>query len=171
MAADISDRALVRAKARCAGQENIEFLRSDLISDPLPANFDLIDCSEVLYYLDDVAQLRAVGGKLRDALAPQGLLLLAHSFILKDDLRATGFDWEYPFGAAVIYQMFSELPGLTLERSLVTELYRIDLFRRTDDGDMAEGPNVQVVPLESDLEPEVARMVVWGERRRAVSTS
>lgn len=168
VAADISTRALERARARCAGRANIEFQPLDLVSDALPGTFDLIVCSEVLYYLADVEQLREVGTKLRDALLPRGCLLSAHSFVLKDDLGRTGFDWENSFGAAVISRVFSELPGLILERSLVTELYRIDRFRRVEKGEGVEEAAIEFVPLGSSLDREVERFVVWGgaEARR-----
>jgi peptidoglycan/xylan/chitin deacetylase (PgdA/CDA1 family) len=169
LAVDISNHALERARARCAGRANIEFQQLDLVCDPFPGTFDLIVCSEVLYYLTDVEQLSAIGIKLRNALTQKGHLLSAHAFVLKDDLGHTGFDWPNSFGAAVISRALAEASGLSLERSLVTELYRVDLFRRIDDGDKREIPTVEFVPLGSVLEPDVARMVVWGgaKARRA----
>src|SRR5215210_6247830 len=59
VAADISQVALDRAAHRLKGFENVRFVRLDLVSDPLPGRFDLIVCSEVLYYLDGREQLQA----------------------------------------------------------------------------------------------------------------
>jgi SAM-dependent methyltransferase/peptidoglycan/xylan/chitin deacetylase (PgdA/CDA1 family) len=170
VAVDISTRAIETASARSGARGNIEFQQLDLVSDALPGKFNLIVCSEVLYYLADTEQLREVGTKLRDALLPGGCLLATHSFMLKDDMGRTGFDWyDDSFGAAVISRVFAELPGLVLDRSLVTELYRIDRFRRTEKHIDAREPAIEVVPLGPNPEPEAARFIVWGgaEARRS----
>jgi glycosyltransferase involved in cell wall biosynthesis len=53
-AVDISDRALARAQVRCQGHDNVAFQRVDLNTDDLPGPFDLIVCSEVLYFVQDL---------------------------------------------------------------------------------------------------------------------
>jgi len=53
IAADISEIALDQAVKRCAGLDNVRFARLDLTRDLLPGRFELIVCSEVLYYVAD----------------------------------------------------------------------------------------------------------------------
>lgn len=167
LATDIAARALERAAERCRNVSNVAFQRLDLEADPLPTACDLIVCSEVLYYLPDEAALRAVAEKIRDALAMGGYVLTAHAFVLDDDPRRTGFDWDHAFGAATIARIFAATPGLVADRSVETPLYRIDRFRR-DDTAQRQPVAAEAVPLAAGLTPEVARQVVWGgaEARR-----
>jgi peptidoglycan/xylan/chitin deacetylase (PgdA/CDA1 family) len=161
-ATDISQTALNRAQARCAVLPNVAFKRLDLVSDALPKGFDLIVCSEVLYYLTGRDELAAVCSRVRDALAPGGRLLSAHAFVLKDDLNRTAFDWDNPYGAAVIAEVMAGTPGLVLEASIETELYRIDLFRHPSANEPSAPARVEHMPLGAALEPDVARQIVWG---------
>ena len=162
IATDISTTALQRARNRCCAQGNIEFQQLDLAIDPLPEELDLIICSEVLYYLDDEAELERVAQRLTAALKPGGHILTAHAFVLKDDLSRTGFDWENPWGAKTITRVFSAVPGLALERSLCTELYRIDRFVRLAEGQPSCDPMIETLPITAEIEVEVARHIVWG---------
>jgi len=120
VAVDISETALRRARDRCRGCANVRFERLDFSTDPLPNALDLIVCSEVLYYLKDEAELSRICDRLANALAPDGRLLSAHSFVLRDDLRHTGCDWHGPFGAKTIAESLSRVSRLTLERSIQT---------------------------------------------------
>jgi peptidoglycan/xylan/chitin deacetylase (PgdA/CDA1 family) len=168
LATDISETALRRATERCGDAGDIVFRKLDFLADELPAEQDLIVCAEVLYYMKDEEQLRVVAARIRDALQPSGSLLMAHAFVLGDDPSRTGFDWDHPFGATVISRVFAATPGLRLEHSLETELYRIDQLRRVPDGAPIVAPVAETVPLASPLVPAVARHVVWGgvEKRR-----
>jgi peptidoglycan/xylan/chitin deacetylase (PgdA/CDA1 family) len=168
-ATDISQTALTRAQARCASIPNISFKQLDFVGDLLPTGFDLIVCSEALYYLESRDELASVCTRLADALAPGGRLLCAHAFVLKDDLSRTAFDWDNPHGAAVITETMARTPGLALEACCESELYRIDLFRRLDQNQAAPPPRIDYMAIGPALEPEVARQIVWGgaEIRRA----
>lgn len=171
IAADISARALDRARARCAAQVNIEFRQIDLVDDELPAHCDLIVCSEVLYYLDGVDELDRIARKVCDALAPGGQLVIAHHFLLKDDMSATGFDWDQNYGGKVVHDRFGATPGLILLRSIVTELYRIDRFQKVEGNQASAAPKIQMAALDCALEPSLMRFIVWGgasARRRSV---
>ena len=160
IAADISERALDRARARCVANQNIEFRQLDFFSNPVPREMDLIVCSEVLYFLGNTERLATVARQIADALADGGRLLTAHAFLLADDPSRTGFDWEQPFGAATIADAFLAA-GLTLEKSIRTDLYRVDLFRRGALDELS-APSVRNELLGSPLPPEVERGVVWG---------
>ncbi len=162
IATDISTKALDRARARCQANTNVEFRQLDFSADPLPSAVDLIFCSEVLYYLKDEEELRQVARGLAAALKPGGHIVTAHAYVLKDDLSHTGFDWEIPFGGETIARVFAETPGLALERSLQAGAYRIDRFTRTEGDARPPPPVVEHVPITADIEPEVARHLVWG---------
>ena len=122
---------------------------------------DLIVCSEVLYFTDSKRHLAAVAGKLAKALAPHGRLVTAHALLLADDPSRTGFDWAQSFGAMSIGEAF-QAAGLTLEKSIRTDLYRVDLFRRSGLPEHAGSPVITTEPFGTPLDPEVERGVVWG---------
>jgi peptidoglycan/xylan/chitin deacetylase (PgdA/CDA1 family) len=164
IAADISQIALRRAVERCAARQNVCFQHLDLMNAPLPGRFDLIVCSEVLYYCTDKDDLRSIARKLAEALEPGGYLLTAHANLVVDDPHHTGFDWDCPFGAKVIGEVLADTRPLQLVQELRTPLYRIQLFqhnvraripflRRTPD--MIEGACADRLP------PEVASHVLW----------
>jgi len=165
VAVDISQVALDRAAARCADCKNVRFERLDLTSDQLPGTFDLVVCSEVLYYVGDAAALANACQKLADALRPGGHLLLAHANLLVDDPHETGFDWAVPFGARIIGETLAEVPFLRCVRELRSELYRIQLFRREPlKPEIFQPPVanvVETVPFAPPV-PHVAKSIVWG---------
>jgi len=162
LATDISSKALARSQARCAKQSNIAYQLLDFSADPIPGGMDLILCSEVLYYLSNEAELRRIAPKIVDALRPGGCLVTAHAHLLKDNLTRTGFDWDIVYGAEIIHRVLSETPGLTLERSIDTDLYRIDRFRRKPPDDPTALPVMETLPVVDALDRNVARFVVWG---------
>ena len=162
IATDISATALARARDRCRVQKNVEFLPLDLAVDPLPQELDLIVCSEVLYFLDGEAELERAAQRLAATLKPGGHILTAHAFVLKDDLSRTGFDWDNPWGADTITRVFKAVRGLALDRSLCTELYRIDRFVRMAAGRHELDPTIETLPITAEIEFEVARHIVWG---------
>ncbi|MEP6567886.1 MAG: polysaccharide deacetylase family protein, partial [Mesorhizobium sp.] len=163
-ATDISAIAIERARARCSDQPNIEFGVLDFAADTLPGEMDLIFCSEVLYYLDDLAELRRITKKFAEALAPGGSFISAHAFVLRDNVERTGFDWN-TFGAQAISETLAATEGLALEQSIQTELYRIDRFRRLSPDDVATEPVIDHVPIRAPIEIGVARNIVWGGAR------
>jgi peptidoglycan/xylan/chitin deacetylase (PgdA/CDA1 family) len=164
VAGDISRIALSRAADRCAGLENVRFAHLDLTKDPLPGRFELIVCSEVLYYCVDKERLRATARKLVDALEPGGYLLTAHANLVVDEPDHTGFDWECPFGAKVIGEVLASTRPLRLVKQLRIPLYRIQLFRRDAHRRFpfhCSTPEVIEIALPAPLPPEVASHVVW----------
>lgn len=163
-ATDISAIAIERARARCSDQPNVEFSVLDFAADTLPGEMDLIFCSEVLYYLDDLAELRRIAKKFAAALAPGGSFISAHAFVLRDNVEKTGFDWN-TFGAQAISETLAATEGLVLEQSIQTELYRIDRFRRLSPDDVATEPVIDHVPIRAPIEIGVARNIVWGGAR------
>ncbi|MEZ4458041.1 MAG: glycosyltransferase, partial [Gemmatimonadales bacterium] len=129
-AVDIASRAVERARSRCQELANVHFGTLDIRRDPIPGGQDLITCSEFLYYLDGREELAAVAARIAEAVRPGGAIVMANHFLLRDDKGRTGFDWDQAYGASVIHEVFAATPGLALDASIVTELYRVDRFRR-----------------------------------------
>jgi peptidoglycan/xylan/chitin deacetylase (PgdA/CDA1 family)/SAM-dependent methyltransferase len=130
LAVDISQRALDRATARCAGLKNVKFKQHDIAQGIPAGEFDLIICSEILYYLRDRYAVEALAGQVAEILPPGGHLLMTHANMVSDDKSQTGFDFN-EIGAKFIGETFSSEPGLEFIRELRTELYRVQLFRRS----------------------------------------
>jgi peptidoglycan/xylan/chitin deacetylase (PgdA/CDA1 family)/2-polyprenyl-3-methyl-5-hydroxy-6-metoxy-1,4-benzoquinol methylase len=160
LAADLSPKAVERAAERCADLPNVAFQALDFARQPLPGRYDLIVCSEVLYYLD--RPLKALARKLAEGLKPGGLLVMTHANQICDEPDATGFDWGRAFGARTIGEAFAAEPALALEREIRRPLYRVQAFRRRRDGEASPEPVIEERPLDVRLEPAVARDVVWG---------
>ena len=127
-ATDFSAIALERAAQRCRGIDNVSFRELNLETDPLGSGFDLIVCSEVLYYLGDRDKLRRVADKLAEALAPGGRLVMAHAHLIVDEPEKPGFNWKHAYGARTISDVFSAHPDLTLLEEIVTPLYRAQSY-------------------------------------------
>ena len=163
LAADISDVALGRARERCAGLSNIDFIRLDVAGDALPTDLDLIVCSELLYYLDSRSELDRVAGKLSRSLRPGGTLVTAHAHIVADDPANPGFVWDVPFGAKTIGAALREAGGLELQLELRTPFYRIQRFRRPRVSTRLRRrrPVLSAVPQPQPLPPQVAATARW----------
>ena len=166
VAADLSEIALARARSRCAGLANVQFTQLDVASDPLPGRFDLVVCSELLYFLGREA-LQAVARKLADALVSGGALVLAHANLQVDEPDQPGFDWPLPYGARHIGDVLAAEPALRFTKELRTPLYRIQLFHRRQARDLvglgsrSAGPEtVEQVPYEAPI-PKVMETFHW----------
>jgi peptidoglycan/xylan/chitin deacetylase (PgdA/CDA1 family)/SAM-dependent methyltransferase len=128
-AADISEVALRRAAARCDGLQNVRFHRFDLLEDPVPGRYDLIVCSELLYFMGDRRGLSRAARKIARALAPGGHLVMTHSNLVVDEPEQPGFNWDFPFGAKAIADTFAATRPLRHVREWRAAPYRIQLFR------------------------------------------
>ena len=127
LAIDISGTAIRRAKRLHRACQNLTFERADFLTAPLTSSaYDLVYCSEVLYYLEPEL-LKPACRKIVDLLKPQGRLLLVHHRTLRDDTSGT---MDKSFGAKTIHDAFAGLPELGLEKDLLEPHYRITLFRR-----------------------------------------
>jgi peptidoglycan/xylan/chitin deacetylase (PgdA/CDA1 family)/SAM-dependent methyltransferase len=164
VAADISQVALERAQARCAELPNVDFVQLDVAADPLPGDYDLIVCSEVLYYLDDHAELDRVAAKLAQALRPGGCLVTAHAHVVSDQPGRPGFVWDVPFGARAIGMALQRTGGLRLEEELRTPFYRVQRLRRPKALRRLwrrRKPNVTSLPQPTPLPLHVAATARW----------
>jgi peptidoglycan/xylan/chitin deacetylase (PgdA/CDA1 family)/SAM-dependent methyltransferase len=173
LATDIAPTAVARTAQRCHDQPNVDVAVLDMLRDPMPDGFDLVVCSEVLYFLPE-PDVRAVAGHIAGALRVGGSLVMAHARLLTDEPDATGFDWGNPLGARGLGQVFAETPGLALRRELRSELYLIQQFERVEIDASVPDRGAHVEPIEhfEPLDEHIARMVVWGgfavERDRAL---
>src|SRR5579863_10148813 len=125
LATDISPTAVERTAARCAELRNVRCATLDLTRDDLPGRFDLIVCSEVLYYLPDKAALEACAAKMADALNDGGRLIVTHANLLVDEPDRSGFPWAHDYGAKGIGSIIGTHPALRLEHETWTPLYRV----------------------------------------------
>jgi peptidoglycan/xylan/chitin deacetylase (PgdA/CDA1 family) len=130
LAVDVSERALARARRRCRELPHVTFAQLDLFEDPLAGRYELVVCSELLYYAERREQLDRTAHKLARALTPGGHLLTAHAHAVVDDPASPGFDWDVPFGAAAIERALLGTRELELVRELHTAPYRVQLYRR-----------------------------------------
>ncbi len=127
-AVDVSALALERAMRRCAGLPNVSFRRTDLFSEELGSRYDVIVCSEVLYYAGTIERVRHAISAMARALAPGGVLVTAHANALVDDPTAPGFDWSVPFGALGIERLIVRSGRFRLDAELYTDYYRVQRF-------------------------------------------
>ena len=132
IAVDISQVALERAAERGKHFDHIKYQHLDLVEDNFPGQFDLITCSEVLYYVGSLDKLKAVAKKIAEALLPEGYLVMAHANQVIDEPTQPGFDWGLSFGAKVIGETFAKTPSLQLVKEIRTPLYRVQLFQRKE---------------------------------------
>jgi len=165
VATDVASTAVQRTRQRCAAFKHVSYQQLDLLYDRFPPGlFDLIVCSEVLYFTETRANLELVAAKIADSLEPGGHVVLAHGNVHADDPTQPGFDWDLPFGARTIGEVFSAHPDLHLVRELSTPLYRIQLFRRRHPwlGKLVLAPPRRIaIPLPTRLPDHVARQVIW----------
>ncbi len=147
LAIDISDVALERARKRCTRNSNVSFAQHDLSEGMIGADYDLVVCSEIIYYLRDRAAIENFAPQVRNSMKPGGQLLMTHSNMVSDDKTTTGFDFN-EIGAKDIGGIFSSCPELEFLRELRTELYRVQLFRRS-----ANAPSPETLEANSPDSP------------------
>ncbi|HWL71369.1 MAG TPA: trifunctional glycosyltransferase/class I SAM-dependent methyltransferase/polysaccharide deacetylase [Geminicoccus sp.] len=167
VAADISATALKRAQDRCGSSSNVEFALLNLCRDDLPGRFDLIVCSEVLYYVGDRVRLREIAFKLARGLRTGGRLVMAHANLVADDPGQPGFRWRHPFGARTIGEVFATVPDLRLVSERKSALYRIHVFQRTAPDAAPIEPERVDIPFADDVPEKVIELFDWRGRGAA----
>lgn len=164
LATDIAPSAVERAAAMLADLGNVGCRQLDLLTDDLPGDFDLIVCSEVLYYLEDEAMLGRFCTKVADHLRPGGWFITAHAKLTVDEPDRTGFGWPHHFGATGIGNAFAATPGIVRDAEFETPIYRIQRFRRLAEGEAVD-ETARPLPRQGDaatpLPTRIAEMVKW----------
>ncbi|MGI8441284.1 MAG: SAM-dependent methyltransferase [Thermoleophilaceae bacterium] len=120
VAVDVSELAVEQARRRLAELDHVIVERRTLPEEMPSGPFDLIVCSEVLYYWDRELLLTALDA-LEAALAPGGSLLAVH--------------WRpptqtYPLRGDEVHELLLERSSLEPAWSAVEERYRIDRLDR-----------------------------------------
>lgn len=158
LAVDISQVALDRAAQRCADFNNVSFQLFDLTKDEISGSFDLIICSEVLYYVGGWSELQAFARKVADALNPGGYFITAHANLVVDEPDKTGYNWGHPFGAKGIGETFAKTHPLQLIKEIHTPLYRVQLFQA---GNSHQPPEIIEMPQPTPPPPLAAADILW----------
>jgi len=136
LAIDISDTAIRRARRLNRSCENVEFRRVDFLTAALESGtYDLVYCSEVLYYLE-LEQLEAAHARIIELLRPQGRLLLVHHRSFRDETAGT---MDKRFGAQTIHDLFVGSAELRSEEDILDPHCRITLLRRRTTSSDSEG--------------------------------
>ena len=121
LAVDVSELAVERAGKRLAELDHVRFERRTLPEEMPAGPFDLIVCSEVLYYWDREL-LSAALDELEPELAPGGSLLAVH---WRPPTRT------YPLRGDEVHEILLERSALEPAWSAVEERYRIDRLDRS----------------------------------------
>jgi len=121
LAVDVSELAVERAGERLAELDHVRVERRTLPEEMPAGPFDLIVCSEVLYYWDREL-LSAALDELEPELAPGGSLLAVH---WRPPTRT------YPLRGDEVHEILLERSALEPAWSAVEERYRIDRLDRS----------------------------------------
>ncbi|HEY6781383.1 MAG TPA: polysaccharide deacetylase family protein, partial [Thermoleophilaceae bacterium] len=162
LACDVSAIALQRARQHCVDLPNVQFGFHDLFSEAIEGRYDLIVCSEVLYYAGARDRLDHAIRAIAAALEPGGTLLAAHANLVVDDPDKPGFDWEVPFGARAIGDALAGA-GLDLVRERCNPLYRLQAYEQPRRRVRLRRPVPvrEQAPLPATLPREVEERFLW----------
>ncbi len=127
LAVDISDFAINRAKKNVAGFEHVEAKRIDIITADMGETFDLLLCSEVLFYFEP-EQLSGVVEKIKGLIRPGGYAALIHTLVKSDDGK--GVDLK-KFGARTIHNMFLDDPVYSPVFDETFDTFRITVVQKS----------------------------------------
>ncbi len=116
VAVDVSERAVATAQRRLAGRDGVAVECRSLPEEAPDGPFDLIVCSEVLYYFD-AELLTVVLNELGARLAPGGSLLAVH---WRPETQT------YPLQGGEVHELLRRRPGFELGFSESTEHYLLD---------------------------------------------
>lgn len=118
LAMDVVPSAVNRARHRLRHHSDVRVERGALPEWEPPGRFDLIVCSEVLYYLSRDAMLASVDA-LERALVPGGSLLVVHR---------RGKGRSSPLHGDTVHDLVIERTRLTHGRSETHQRFRLDRF-------------------------------------------
>ena len=120
VAVDASALAVHRAQRRLSGSPNVRVHRSTLPEQMPDGSFDLILCSEVLYYWSEDLLLRA-WRTFEAALAPGGVVLIVHGRFDSNTCPVTGDE---------VHDLIADNCTLDHTFSATEPRYRMDRFEK-----------------------------------------
>ena len=149
---DISKTALKRARKRLSDYNNVHLIHDDIIGTPkIDGYYDLVVCSETLYYTQNVDVLKQVLNKISNALGEKKLLLSTHLHSIVDSPQNTGFTWELPLGVDSISKAITETKDLHIVKHYKTPLYDIILAQKHGNSKTEIINDTPYIPLTSRL--------------------
>ncbi len=120
LAVDVVDRALATAKENCKTLDHVRFKNLQIPTDwPSGQKFDLIICSEMLYFLSR-EDIKRVSERVLESLLPGGNVLLVN-YTEPIDEPCSGDE------AAEAFIRFSR-NALTVQKKIAKDSFRIDLL-------------------------------------------
>lgn len=125
LAVDVSSTAVERARARTADLPGVTVGRFDFIREDSRDRFDVIFCSEVLYYIPPWRRLQ-VARKIARWLAPGGHLVLVHTW--REYTRA----WDHVYGeggAERLHRLFTHVLGMPVVAEEGNDDYVVTVVR------------------------------------------
>lgn len=136
LAVDVSETALERAQKRNSDIPCVQFRKLNIYEEEPGEKFDLIICSEVLYYLDDPQCITAARERFISWLNKGGHILLVHMRRLSDDnsghkSTVTGLP---RIGAKTVHDIFHNSDKLELLKENLQPMYRISLYQLKETG-------------------------------------
>ena len=135
--------AVAAANARLAAISNARAEVGSLPDHVPEGPFDVVVCSDVLYYLS-AADLRAALARIQSVLAPGGAFIAVHH----------RHDIGLPSGGDQVHLQLRDQLGPLHEADLGDEVFAIDRFRR---------PATGIGPIKAEAGPRSkARTTVWG---------
>ena len=128
---DISGRAIRRARDRFRQQPGVTFMVADVLAFRSPLRFDLITCSETLYYLN-LAQIEQAVRILSEHLVPGGRFLSVNIFASTES--AEGLELKQT-GAGTIHPLLRKAHGLRVVRTETYAEYEMLLLQKGPEPD------------------------------------
>jgi len=115
-AVDVSNVGLERAKKRCSGSLNIDFLKMNILEDCLPGKFDILFAMDVLEFLHGYDQFRKASNSLVSAMN-QGSILVMSSCRAKPEIRTAVWQNIFPEGGDAYLDFLAKRKDLSLLHS------------------------------------------------------
>lgn len=126
VAVDISDLAISRAKKNLAELKNVTAKRFDILADDPGETFELVLCSEVLFYFEP-DQLPGVVERIKGWVKPGGYVALIHTLVKSDDGKGVELK---KFGARTIHGMFIDDAQYAQAFDETFDTYRITVVQK-----------------------------------------
>ncbi len=167
LAVDISPTALIRAKERNSDNSNVQFRTLNVSDDEIPGSWDIILCTEMMYYLGDKEKLFEYFGKVKHALSDDGVFIQSHAKVFHESKVTPAFSWEDNYGVEGFDGLLVEF-GFIKVCEYDADLYKIIAYCKSDSKDKYSG----IVPyvrkdIDLDISDRLKRQVYWEPPRHS----